>query len=54
MDCASTLRWQMCRPPIAVTAQGKHQPLQWNIGTIHRNTDSGRRVACSASTSALR
>ena len=20
----------------AVTAQGKHQPLQWNIGSVHR------------------
>src|SRR5215203_4356674 len=50
----STLRRHTWRAPIAVTAQGKHQPLQWNIGTTHSCTDSGRRLACSASTSAFR
>jgi hypothetical protein len=29
-----------CRAPTAVTAHGKHQPLQWNIGRVHRYTDS--------------
>ncbi len=23
-------------PPAAVTAHGVHQPLQWNIGNVHR------------------
>ena len=30
-------RWM---PPTAVTAQLKHQPLQWNIGSVQRNTES--------------
>ena len=29
--------WQaQMHAPAAVTAQGKHQPLQWNIGSVHR------------------
>ena len=32
----STARRHTCEPPIAVTDQGKHQPLQWNIGRVHR------------------
>ena len=24
------------RPPTAVSAHGMHQPLQWNIGSVHR------------------
>ena len=31
-----TARRQTCVPAIAVTVQGKHQPLQWNIGSVHR------------------
>src|SRR5437763_9627179 len=37
----STARSPTCRAATAVTAQGKHQPLQWNIGSVHRYTDSG-------------
>ena len=37
----STARRQTCVPPIAVTDQGKHQPLQWNIGSVHRYTGRG-------------
>ena len=33
---ASTRRRQTCVPPSAVTVQGKHQPLQWNIGSVQR------------------
>ena len=33
---ARTARRHTCVPPIAVTAQGVHQPLQWNIGSVHR------------------
>ena len=36
MPTASTLRRQTCVAPAAVTAHGKHQPLQWNIGNVHR------------------
>ena len=25
-------------PALAATVQGKHQPLQWNIGSVHRKT----------------
>jgi len=34
----STARRQTCVPPIAVTDHGKHQPLQWNMGRVHRYT----------------
>ena len=36
--CASTLRRQTCVPAIAAIVHGKHQPLQWNIGSVHRYT----------------
>ena len=36
MRAGSTLRRQTWRPATAVTAQVKHQPLQWNIGSVHR------------------
>src|SRR5829696_8036420 len=36
----STLARHTCRPPTAVTAQAKHQPLQWNIGKVQRYTES--------------
>jgi hypothetical protein len=26
-------------PPAAVTAHGKHHPLQWNIGRVQRKTE---------------
>ena len=32
-------------PPAAVTAQVKHQPLQWNIGSVHRYRAPGPRRA---------
>ena len=35
----STWRRQIWRAPTAVTAQGKHQPLQWNSGSVHRYTE---------------
>ena len=38
-------RWM---PPTAVTAQLKHQPLQWNIGRVQRNTESRSTAMCSA------
>ena len=25
-----------CVPALSVTVQGKHQPLQWNIGSVHK------------------
>ena len=33
---ASTRRRQTLVPAIAATVQGKHQPLQWNIGKVQR------------------
>ena len=33
---ASTRRRQTCVPARAVMVQGKHQPLQWNIGRVQR------------------
>ena len=32
----SIRRRQTWRPATAVTAQVKHQPLQWNMGSVHR------------------
>src|SRR4029078_1462905 len=37
----STFGRQTCVPPTAVTAHGKHQPLQWNIGSVQRKTEPG-------------
>jgi hypothetical protein len=33
---ASTFLKQTCVAAAAVTAHGKVQPLQWNIGRVHR------------------
>ena len=35
---ASTLRRQTLTPAFAAIVQTKHQPLQWNIGSVHRYT----------------
>ena len=35
---ASTRRRHTCVPACAVMVQGKHQPLQWNIGSVHKYT----------------
>ena len=29
----------MLVPAFAAMVQGKHQPLQWNIGSVHRYTE---------------
>jgi hypothetical protein len=49
-----TSRRQMWVPPIAVTAHGVHQPLQWNIGSVHRYTESGVCAECTISDSEFR
>ena len=36
MRAGSGARRHTCVPPTAVTAQVKHQPLPWNIGSVHR------------------
>ena len=36
MRAGSMRRRHTCTPPAAVTAHGKHQPLQWNMGSVHR------------------
>ncbi len=33
---ARTWRRHTCVPATAEMVQGKHQPLQWNIGRVHR------------------
>jgi hypothetical protein len=50
----STARNATWRAVTAVTAQGKHHPLQWNMGSVHRYTDSGVIPATITSPSALR
>src|SRR4029078_7260304 len=35
----STLRRQTLIPADAAPVHGKHQPLQWNIGSVHRYTE---------------
>jgi len=40
MRLGSTRRRHTCVPDIAVTPQVKHQPLQWNIGSVQRYFDS--------------
>ena len=36
MVAARTCRKQTCTPPASTMDQGKHQPLQWNMGRVHR------------------
>ena len=36
MRSPRTARRHTWRPPMAVTAQAVHHPLQWNIGSVHR------------------
>ena len=50
----SRVRNIKCVPPTAVTAHGKHQPLQWNMGSVHRNTASLSRPHWAAMARALR
>ena len=45
ISAVSTARRQTWVPPAAVTAQVKHQPLQWNIGSVHRYLAPGPRRA---------
>ncbi len=42
------------RAATAVTAHVKHQPLQWNIGTVQRNALSGVSPATMTSERAFR
>src|SRR5882672_6779516 len=37
MVSAAALRRQTCVPAAAATAHAKHQPLQWNIGSVQIN-----------------
>ena len=47
-------RMVTCRAAASVTAHGKHQPLQWNIGSVHRYTESALMPATITSFSAFR
>ena len=42
-----------CVPAAAVTAHGKHQPLQWKSGSVHRKTESRSSSCTTISPSAL-
>jgi hypothetical protein len=48
MSFGSSFGRHRCTPPTAVTAQLKHQPLQWNIGSVQRNTESRSTFMCRA------
>ena len=37
-----------------MTAHGKHQPLQWNIGSVHRYAESALMPATITSLSAFK
>src|SRR5258705_296819 len=54
MRAGSTFRRQTWRPPTAVTAQVKHQPLQWNMGSVQRYTVSNPIEVVMTSPRALR
>ena len=41
ISAGSTRRRQTCVPAMAVTDHGKHQPLAWKIGSVHRKTAAG-------------
>ena len=41
----STLRRHTWVAATAVTAHGKHQPLQWNIGSVQRYVESALQAA---------
>ena len=45
ISAVSSVRRHTWVPPAAVTAQVKHQPLQWNIGSVHRYLAPGPRRA---------
>ena len=53
MRAGSSARSITCAPPAPVTAQGKHQPLQWKSGSVHRNTEARSSLWTSISASAL-
>ena len=50
----STFGRQTCVAAAAVTAHGKHQPLQWNIGSVQRCTDDGLSPVCPTIDNACR
>src|SRR6185369_16058704 len=50
----STLRRQTLMPAEAATVQGKHQPLQWNIGSVQRYTGCWPRLPARILLTALR
>ena len=43
----------MCRPPMPVTAYDMPQPLQWNIGSVHRYTSRSLTPVCQPNVVAL-
>ena len=49
----SIRRWITCGTPMAVTAYGMPQPLQWNIGSVCRNTSRSVTPVCQPNVVAL-
>ena len=47
ISLGSTCGTQTCVAPAAVTAQVKHQPLQWNIGSVQRYVESLDDLKCA-------
>ena len=52
MRSGSTLRRATCVAPAAVTAQGKHHPLQWNFGSVQKEVDRASGPVCETIASA--
>ena len=50
----STRRRHTWVAPYAVTPHVKHQPLQWNIGRVHRYRESNESPVSSVSPMAFR
>ena len=54
IEAASTRRRHTFVPASAATVQGKHQPLQWNIGSVQSSTGCPVKPQVSALPTAFR
>src|SRR5438874_11290585 len=53
IPAGSTRRRQTCLPPTAVIIQTNVQPLQWNIGSVHRYVSPADIDTCASVPTAL-
>ena len=53
ISAPSTLRSTICFAPMAVSAYGMPQPLQWNIGSVWRYTSRSFTPVCQPKVAAL-